>query len=105
MPLMGKGTGHSAVAPITVQPSGLPCTAELYLTKNGGTTKAATSGVVSFTSTGAAQSIGFSITMPTAWGAYDVYIDIKANGMLIGAYVATEKVTIPDVGVGEPVWD
>jgi len=103
--IMGKGTAHTARAPITVKPSGLPCQAELWLTKDGGVTKAATSGPVIFTSTGAVQSISFPVTMPSTWGDYLVYIDILADGMFIGAYIATEHVIIPDVVIGPPVWD
>jgi len=104
-PIMAKGSEHGAVAPITVKPSGLSCEAELYLTADEGVTKGATSGPVTFTSIGAAQSISFPITMPSVWGDYEVYIDVYADGMLIGAYIATEHVTIPDVAIGEPVWD
>ena len=103
-PIMAKSSSHGAVAPITVRPSGLYCEAELWLTKDAGTTKAATSGLVSFTSSGTAQSVSFSLTMPSAWGSYQIYIDVYADGMLIGAYVATDLVSIPDVSIGEPEW-
>ncbi len=102
--IMGKGTAHTATAPITVKPSGLLCQAELWLTKDAGVTKAATSGLKSFTSTGAVQNISFPVTMPSVWGDFLVYIDVFAEGMLIGAYVATEHVIIPDVIIGPPVW-
>ncbi len=104
-PIMAKGSSRAATAPITVKPSGLSCEAELYLTKDGGATKAATSSPVSFVATGAAQPVSFPITMPSVWGDFEVYIDAFADGMLIGAFIATEHVTIPDVSIGEPVWD
>lgn len=105
-PIFGAGSAHSARIPLTVEPSGLPCQLELYLTPDGGVTKAATSGLVAFTSTGTQQNVSTGpITMPTDGVGYDVYIDIFADGMLIGSYVATEKVTIPSVVVGPPIWE
>jgi len=104
-PIMAKGSSRAASVPITVKPSGISCEAELYLTKDGGATKAATSGPVSFVSTGAAQPVSCPITMPSVWGDFEVYIDVFAGGMLISAFIATEHVTIPDVSIGEPVWD
>jgi len=104
-PLFGAGSSHGATIPITVEPGGLSCQLELYLTPDGGVTKAATSGLVSFTSTGAQQNVSAGpITMPAGGVAYDVYIDVFADGMLIGSYAATEKVTIPSVEITEPSW-
>ena len=31
-PILAKGSGHTAVAPVTVTPSGLGCSGELWLT-------------------------------------------------------------------------
>jgi len=100
-PILAPGSAHTATAPITVSPSGLSCRGELYL----GSAKAATSGLKTFTSTGAAQTISFPITMPTAAGlSYPVYLDIYADSVLIAAYVATEDVVIPSAVVGPIVW-
>lgn len=90
MPQFAPGVSKTAKALITVKPAGLNCETELYLVSNG--TKAATSGVKSFISTGAMQDISFSITMP-ALGIYPVYLDVVAQGMLIGVYKAIEDVT------------
>lgn len=104
-PIFGAGSAHTATAPITVLPSGLACEAELWLTPDGGVTKAATSGLVAFTSTGVAQSISFPVTMPTAAGVeYSVYLDVYANGALIVSFVATESVVIPSATVGPITW-
>ena len=89
MPQFAPGVVKTAKAPVTVIPSGLNCQAELYLGN-----KAATSGLIPFTSTGAAQSVTFPITMPSTSGAYHVYLDIFVSGILIGAYIATEDVVI-----------
>ncbi len=94
MPQFAPGELKTAVAPITVKPAGLNCETELYLVSNS--TKVATAGIKSFVSTGARQDISFPLTMP-APGAYPVYLDVAAQGMLIGAYKATEDVII--VGV------
>lgn len=92
MPQFAPSEAKRAIAPITVKPTNLSCQTELYLVSNG--TKAATSGMKSFTSTGAKQDISFPITMPGVEGAYPVYLDIFTNGLLIGAYKATEDVVI-----------
>ncbi|MBA7684488.1 hypothetical protein ES703_92884 [subsurface metagenome] len=92
MPQFAPGEVKSARAPITVQPSGLSCSAELYLVSNGA--KVATSGIKLFTSTGAKQDVSFPITMPGAEGTYPVYLDIFTNGLLVGAYKAVEDVVI-----------
>ncbi|HUV56320.1 MAG TPA: hypothetical protein VMV84_03725 [Dehalococcoidales bacterium] len=88
MPQFSPSEVKIAVAPITVKPAGLACSAELYLGA-----KVATSGVKSFNSTGIKQDISLPITMP-APGTYPVYLDVTAQGMLIGAYKAIEDVVI-----------
>lgn len=105
-PVMGPGVVATAVAPITVSPSGLSCQAELYIGPDEAT-KEATSGLVAFTSTGAAQSVSFPVTMPTPviGTSYHVYLDVYADGYLIVAYVATEDVTIPSGEVGPITWE
>jgi len=105
-PIFGAGSSHGATIPVTVEPSGLSCQLELYLTPDGGATKAATSGLVSFISTGVQQNVSTGlITMPDDGVGYDVYIDVFADGMLIGSYIATDKVTIPSVVIGPPIWE
>lgn len=103
-PVLAKGSAHAAVAPLTVVPSELGCKGELWLTSNG-TTKNATSGLVSFTSIGAVQSVRFPVTMPAVAGEFMVYLDIYANSLLIGSYKATENVVCPGVEVGEIIWE
>jgi len=104
-PVFAPGDTRTAVAPITVAPSGLACSAELFLGPDEAT-KVATSGPVAFTSTGAPQSIRFPVTMPSPGGfAYHVYLDVYANGYLIVAYVATEDVVIPSGEVGPITWE
>jgi len=104
-PLMGPGQAATAVAPITVSPSGLSCNAELFVGPNE-TTKSATSGMIAFSSTGAAQSVRFPIIMPAVGGiAYHVYLDVYADSALIVSYIATEDVIIPSGSVGPIVWE
>lgn len=104
-PVMAPGDARTALAPITVTPAGLACGAELFLGPND-TTKVVTSGLKTFTSTGAPQSIRLPITMPTAGGvAYHAYLDISANGYRFLAYQATEDVIIPSGRVGPIVWE
>ena len=104
-PVMTPGASRTAVAPITVSPSGLSCQAELFLGPNDAT-KVATSGLKAFTSTGAAQSVRLPVTMPTAGGvAYKVFLDVFVNGYRLLAYTATEDVIIPAGEVGPIVWE
>lgn len=103
-PVMAPGVSRTAIAPITVSPSGLACKAELFLGPNDAT-KVATSGLKAFTSTGASQSISLPVTMPTAGGvAYKVFLDVFVNSYRILAYKATEDVIIPSGEVGPIVW-
>lgn len=104
-PVMAPGDARTGIAPITVSPAGLGCEAELFLGPDEAT-KVATSGLVAFTSAGAAQSVSFPVTMPSPGGAsYHVYLDVYANGYLIVSYVATEDVIIPAASVGPITWE
>jgi len=93
MPEFMPGESKTAVAPITVKPSGLNCEAEVFLGPDD-LTKVATSGLVPFISTGASQDVHLPITMPSAEGTYHVFIDIYVEGLLIAAYQALEDVSI-----------
>lgn len=104
-PIMAPGDARTGVAPITVSPSGLSCEGELFLGPDD-ITKIATSGLVAFTATGAAQSVRFPVTMPTVGGvAYHVYIDVYANGVCFLSYMALEDVIIPTGTVGPITWE
>lgn len=103
-PVMAPGVSRTAVAPITVSPSGLSCQAELFLGPNDAT-KVATSGLKAFTSTGASQSVSLPVIMPSPGGvAYHVYLDIFVGSYRLLAYQATEDVIIPAGEVGPIVW-
>ncbi|GAJ14146.1 unnamed protein product, partial [marine sediment metagenome] len=58
-PEFSPGELKTAIAPITVKPSGLSCSAELYLVSNDA--KVATSGEKSFNSTGIEQDISHTL--------------------------------------------
>lgn len=104
-PVIGPGAAATARAPITVAPSGLSCEAELFLGPDEAT-KVATSGMRTFTSTGAPQSVSFPVTMPSPGGfAYHVFLDVFAEGHLIVSYIATEDVIIPSGEVGPITWE
>lgn len=93
MPQFQPGITKSAVAPITVSPAGLQCTAEVFLGPDENT-KIVSSGLVDFLSTGSQQSVSLPLTMPAAEGTYHVFIDVRAGGVLVGAYQALDDVTI-----------
>jgi hypothetical protein len=102
-PVFAAGTSKTAKATLTVSPSGIACTAELWLTKDG-TTKNATSGAIAFTSTGASQQINLPVTMPVGGYSYNVMLDIVAGGIIQGQYQATEDVLVPLVGTPTITW-
>ena len=103
-PVFTPGVTKTAKAPIVVSPGGLSCQAELFLGTSP-TSKVATSGLVSFTSTGSQQVVSLPVTMPSAGGiTYHVYLDVYVEGYLLLAYVATEDVIIPSGSVGPITW-
>jgi len=55
-PIFSPGESKVAIATLPVKPAGLACTAELWLSSDG-VTKDATSGAITFTSTGVDQVI------------------------------------------------
>lgn len=91
-----SGESKTAVAPITVKPSGLSCETELFLGPDD-MTKVATSGRIPFVSTGVSQAVHLPVVMPTAEGTYHVYLDLYVEGILIGVYQAIEDVVIVPV--------
>jgi hypothetical protein len=93
----------TGTAPLTVTPSGLTCTAELYLGPDA-STKTVTSGPKAFTSTGSSQNVACPVTMPTVGGTYNIYLNVSTGGVLIGAFVGTDTVAIPTVTVGTITW-
>lgn len=102
-PIFVAGSEKTATVKLTIQPAGLACTAELWLSKDG-VVKDATSGVIAFTSTGVEQSVQFPVKMPAGGYSYLVLLDIYTDGLLLSAYQATEEVLVPWVSVPEIVW-
>jgi len=98
MPQFAPSVPKTAVAPITISPAGLNCEAELFLGPDD-QTKVATSGPVSFISTGAERSVNLPVTMPVE-GNYHVYLDVYAEDILVAAYQAIEDVIV-EVPVAE----
>jgi len=95
----------TAKLPLNLDPSlvGLALTAELFLSKDGGTTKAATSGKIPFTAA-TTQNITMPITMPAAAGAYKAYIDILYGNAFFLGFVDVNDILIPGGSVGPIVW-
>ena len=76
-PILLAGSAHTAVVNVPVSPSGMACTAELFLSLDNGKTKAATSGAVSFTQTqdGYLQNISKALNRMSDSGGYKWIID------------------------------
>ena len=104
-PILGPGSSHVAAFPVTMTPSGQPCTVELYLTKDSGATKTATTGPQAFTSTGSAQSVPMpALVMPTVSADYQVFIDAKMGGVLVKGFIGSDDVIIPGAIIGPVSW-
>ena len=98
MPQFTPSAQKTAVAPISMSPAGLSCEAELFLGPND-VTKVASSGLKPFLSTGSPQQVTFLVTMPATPGTYHVYVDVRAGGQLILAYIGSENVVIASLGL------
>ena len=86
------GTTYTANFQVTKIPAGLSCQIEVWLGPNT-TTKSATSGLLAFTSTGAAQVMARPVTMPAA-GIYNVYIDVYVSGVMTERWTDTPVTVI-----------
>jgi len=93
MPQFAPGETKTAIAPIVAKPAGMSCEAELFLGPDD-VTKIATSGRITFVSTGVSQSVSLPIAMPSEPGTYHGYIDVFTNGIHFLAYKTTEDVII-----------
>lgn len=104
-PVFAAGEMKTAVAPITILPSGLNCEVELFLGSDD-QTKVASSGLISFISTGSQQMVSIAIQMPSPGGAlYHVYLDVSVEGTPILGAQGIEDVIIPTGSVGPIVWE
>jgi len=105
-PVFRPGSTRIADASIKVTPTEVDCSVVLFLSKDGGVTKAASSGLQYFTSTGEPQSVEFTIVMPEGGYAYKPFLDIFAVGdpVPIKGYQGVEDVLIPLVGSLEIIW-
>ena len=101
MPPFSPGEVKTAIAPITVKPSGIDCEAELFLGPDDAT-KIVSSGRVPFVSTGATKNVSLPITMPSAEGTYHGYIDVFAGGLRFLAYKTISDITVKTL---EPLMD
>jgi hypothetical protein len=97
------GSARTANLSVTVIPSGISAQIEIWLGPDVNT-KTVTSGKVPFTSTGVAQQLAVPITMPTAPGTYNVFIDLYISGFILTAYEATSPVVVVSGTAGQPVW-
>jgi hypothetical protein len=95
------GSSHTATFQITVVPANLSYSVELWLGINT-STKAATSGKIPMISTGSAQNVAATITMPTG-GTYNVYIDLYYGTTKFASFVSTTALVISGT-ITEPVW-
>lgn len=87
------GTPKTATFQVTIAPAGQSCQIDLWLGPNS-TTKSADAGLSSaFISTGAAEQVTATLTLPAA-GIYNVYVDIYLNGVKVVSFVGLSTVTV-----------
>jgi hypothetical protein len=107
MPVFLPGAPKVATVPVVVTPAGLSCRIKVFLGPNE-TTESASSGWITFTSTGASQNVACAVVMPAAAGTYHAYIDLQvsdgSNWFALASYVATDNVIVPGGSVSPPVW-
>ncbi len=105
-PTFEAGEVRTAIAQMT-NPTGkaFNYVGELYLD----VTKAASSGSIAFSlAAGETKPISFPVTMPGVEGIFPVYLDVFVGTELVGAYRATEDVTVvitPAIIIGPITWE
>lgn len=93
MPTFTVGEHRAALVNVVVSPEGIDCRGELYLVSSDGVIQDDI-GSYEFTSIAGIIIMSFDIDMPDTEGVYDVYIDIRSKGVLIGSYIGMEPITI-----------
>jgi hypothetical protein len=82
---------------------GIALSAELFISKDGGVTKAVTGGTKNFTAA-ATQNFTFNITMPTGAADYQAYFDIYYQGSFLMGFLDVNHILIPGGTVTPIVW-
>jgi len=103
MKVFPAGAQKTATLPITFPAIGA-CQIEMFMSSDGGTTKATTSGKIAFNPTGAAQNVAFSIKMPAAGGIYKAFGEVSFGGAVVWGFYDVEDIAIPVGTVGPIVW-
>ena len=82
---------------------GLALTVELYMSKDGGATKATTTGAQAFTCA-ASNPFSLPITMPTAAADYKAYIAVSYLGTVIEGFVDINDELITGGSLTTIIW-
>ncbi len=98
------GAAKVAKVTIDIDPSGLPLEMQVWLGTSPAGPKVAASSKIAFTSTGSNQVVNCPITMPSAGGDFNVYIDILYEGALVLGFIGTEPVIIISGTLGPITW-
>lgn len=102
-PTFVPGSTKTAAVTLTVIPAALGVGVEVWLGLTSAI-KTVTSGLQAFLSTGSAQTRNVTVTMPTAPGTYQVFVDVIYTTVIIAAYIATDTVIIPSAAVSSITW-
>ena len=101
-PVFRPGSTRIADASIKVTPTEVDCSVVLFLSKDGGVTKAASGGVTPFTSSGIPQQGEQLIVMPDE-GVYEVFTEIDVAGVVIKIFQSPDNVTVKAAGEPRPL--
>ena len=107
--IFGAGSVHNAVEPVTIGPAGLSCQMQVILATgsdaNGNPTGIITqSNLISFTATGAAQTVTVPVTMPAGGKSLYAFVDVISGGTIILGLVDPAQVIVPSASGGIIVW-
>lgn len=103
--VMLPGAQHNANVSLKLSAPGLACTAEVFLSADGGATKVATSGQVAFTATGSQQTVICPVTMPQVGGIFYAYLDIAGGGVVLDQFAdEANRILVPVVSNVEITW-
>jgi hypothetical protein len=82
---------------------GMALSCEVFISKDGGVTKATTGGVKNFTAA-ASQNFTFPITMPTGASDYQAFFDVYYQGSFLMGFSDVNHIIIPGGTVTPIVW-
>ena len=99
------GSAKTATVVLNISPAGIPCSAELFLSADGGTTKTVSGGVQNFVT--GSTTLVWHLTMPTVGANMKAYVDIYypqgTTSILLG-FMDVNDVVVISGSIGPITW-